>query len=47
MISVREATALPKTNAQEWRKKFICVEGKKLFGDEVKKSVNLFVSSQK
>ncbi|XP_024131895.1 poly(A) RNA polymerase GLD2 [Oryzias melastigma] len=26
VISVREATALPKTNAQEWRKKFICVE---------------------
>uniref|UniRef100_A0A8C8E1U3 polynucleotide adenylyltransferase n=1 Tax=Oryzias sinensis TaxID=183150 RepID=A0A8C8E1U3_9TELE len=26
VISVREATAFPKTYAQEWRKKFICVE---------------------
>uniref|UniRef100_A0A3Q2NZT7 polynucleotide adenylyltransferase n=1 Tax=Fundulus heteroclitus TaxID=8078 RepID=A0A3Q2NZT7_FUNHE len=26
VISVREATTLPKTNSQEWRNKFICVE---------------------
>lgn len=26
VISVREATTLPKSNSQEWRNKFICVE---------------------
>lgn len=28
MISVREAKTFPKTSCQEWRDKFICVEGK-------------------
>lgn len=28
VISIREARALPKSNSQEWRNKFICVEGK-------------------
>ncbi|MEQ2207527.1 hypothetical protein XENOCAPTIV_013979, partial [Xenoophorus captivus] len=32
VISVRDATTLPKTNSQEWRNKFICVEGKHLCG---------------
>lgn len=27
MISVREAKALPKTNSQQWKNKYICVEG--------------------
>lgn len=27
MISVREARALPKSASQEWRNKFICIEG--------------------
>lgn len=27
VISVREAKALPKSNSQEWRDKYICVEG--------------------
>lgn len=29
---MRQATTLPKTNSKEWRNKFICVEGKHLYG---------------
>lgn len=32
VISIREARALPKNNAQEWKNKFICIEGKHFNG---------------
>lgn len=31
VISVREAKALPKTNSQQWKNKYICVEGKPFY----------------